>query len=134
MPWSAPALPAFSIADTVDLGVEESLSGLAPGDHVLELRWSLPGGFLYQSVATPVSTVQLAAGAERTLPDYPFPVGVKFPGSGARLAGGSLVVDGSLPVAGTQIPNAGLSGKWRLDVLLDGSDLPCASAEFRMDP
>ena len=133
--WSAPVERSFSITGTVDLGVEVTLDPATTGDHLLELRWYLPGDRLYQSVAVPFSTAASTPAARRVA-GYPFPV----PNRKARLSRDSagrapaLAVDDRLPVAGTSIVAAGLDGEWHLAAFLDGQDAPCiAPVGFRLE-
>jgi hypothetical protein len=71
--WERPVLASFSTGATDDLGVEVELGVLSPGDHLLELRWFLPGGFLYQSMAVPFAD-EASPGDVRAVPGYPFPL------------------------------------------------------------
>lgn len=141
--WSQSAVPAFSLVKTVDLTVEVSIDGTLAGDHLLTLAWRLPGGGLYQSVAVPftIPAADTGAGepAPRRIAGYPFPVRTRV---ARRLSGnepgaspnGVLVVADRLPVAGTSIVDAALSGDWSLDVRLDDDEAVCATAGFRLEP
>jgi hypothetical protein len=134
--WTAPVEASFSISGTVDLGVEVTLDPATAGDHLLELRWYLPGDGLYQSVAVPFSNAARAPSTRRVA-GYPFPV----PTRRARLANTSgpghapvLAVDDRLPVAGTSIVAAGLDGEWHVAAFLDGQEDPCtAPVGFRLE-
>lgn len=135
--WTAPAPPAISIAGTDDLLLTLTVAAEPGGDHVVELRFELPGGFLYQSLAVPFSTV-VSAGqtqAVRRLPDYPFAVEVRSPGKGARLTAGQLAIDIALPVGGTPIAQTSLTGTWRVWAFLDGIETACLpAAPFNLEP
>jgi hypothetical protein len=134
--WSEPVAPAFSTTATADLAVTVEVDGAAPGDHLLELRWYLPGGALYQSVAVPFAAGVAPAAAGRRLAGYPFPVEVRAAARRERAgAGGVFAVADRLPVAGSSIVEAALWGEWRLEAFLDGGAEPCApAAVFRLEP
>jgi hypothetical protein len=134
--WEEPVAPAFSTTATDDLAATVEVDGAVTGDHLLELRWYLPGGGLYQSVAVPFTAGAAPAAGGRRVEGYPFPVpvrravGAERPGFGAVLA-----VEDRLPVAGSSIVEAALWGEWRLEAFLDGGAEPCAAAVlFRMEP
>lgn len=133
--WTGPAVPAFVLGATGDLVVEVTLDPAVTGEHLLELRWSLPGGQLYQSIVLPFTVGESVAGATRAVPGYPFPV----PQVAARPAGtgfvaGASIVGSNLPVAGTSIVETGLTGLWRLEAFLDGSETACGSpSDFRLE-
>jgi len=137
--WGGPGVPSFVLAATEDLVVDVTLDPVVTGEHLLELRWSLPGGQLYQSVAVPftVGAAQgAAANAKRTVAGYPFPVPVFAARSAeAGAVAGSSIVSSALPVAGTSIVEAGVTGLWRVEAFLDGSETACgATVDFRLEP
>jgi hypothetical protein len=140
LPWSAPVVERFSAAATEDLVAETTLLGDASGEHLLTLRWLLPGEHLYQEAAVPFTSDPPASGAqggalERRIPDYPFPVAVHAPGRGARAVAGTLVVEQRLPVAGTPILESAVLGRWQVLAYVDGQETPCMSAvEFELAP
>lgn len=136
--WPAPAAPAIAIAPTTDLAIVVTVDSGLVGDHLLELRFEAPGGFLYQSVSVPFSAAfgeNPATAGERNIPGYPFPVAVHSPGHGARLAGGQLDVDFALPVAGTPIAQTSITGAWRIFAYLDSAEVACLPpARFLLEP
>lgn len=134
--WTAPASPAYSTAATDDLAVRVDLDPALTGDHLLELRWTLATGQLYQSVTVPVTLgAEVPAGAARHVPGYPFPVRVATAGPAPAGESPALAVTSSLPVAGTSIVDAALWSDWRLTAYLDGAETPCAApAAFRLEP
>lgn len=132
--WTQPALPSFSTSATVDLAVEVELASPPPGEHLLELRWRLPGGPLYQSATVPFAAAA-APGEQRRVPGYPFPVELRRVRRVTRVPGVELpVVAASLAVAGSSIVEAGLWGVWQVEARLDGEAAPCATTAFRMEP
>ena len=134
LPWSLPVVDRFSAAATEDMVAETTLLGDASGDHVLTLRWLLPGEHLYQESTVPFTSTP-GVGGERRIPDYPFPVVLRVPGRGARLLAGGLVVEQRLPVAGTPILESAVLGRWKIQVFLDGQETPCmAPTEFDLEP
>jgi hypothetical protein len=134
--WIEPLPPGYSTTATDDLTVTVELDGAAGGDHLLELRWHLPGGGLYQSVAVPFTAGAAPAAGGRRVEGYPFPVPVRGAVAGVRPGFGAVVaVEDRLPVAGSSIVDAALWGEWRLEAFLDGGAEPCAPAVFfRMEP
>ena len=135
--WSAPSLTSFDLAATDDLVAEITLDAAISGDHLLELRWKLADGQLYQSVAVPVTIGALAAGAKRTVAGYPFPVEVAAarPSRNPSAPAGANAVESSLPVAGTLIVETGLTGVWHLEAYFDDAESPCGAAyDFRLTP
>lgn len=134
--WSEPVVPGFSTTATDDLAVTVEIDGAATGDHLLELRWFLPGGGLYQSVAVPFAAGVAPAAAGRRIAGYPFPVEVRAATEQVRDGFGSVfAVADRLPVAGSSIVEAALWGEWRVEAFLDGGAEPCTSAvAFRMEP
>lgn len=136
--WSLPAAASISIAATTDLLITLHLDGGLVGEHVVELRFETPGGFLYQSLAVPISPT--AAGAEtsartRLIPGYPFPVAVRSPGHGARLVAGELAIEFSLPVAGTPIAQTSITGGWLVRAFFDAAEAAClAPKPFFLEP
>lgn len=133
--WGVPAPPSFALVATGDLAVEVTLDATVTGEHLLELRWRLPGGQLYQSVAVPFTDAAAVAGSTRAVPGYPFPVPqVAVRPAGESFAVGASIVASALPVAGTSIVETGLTGLWRLEAFLDGSETPCgAPVDFRLE-
>jgi hypothetical protein len=134
--WSESGAPAFSTTATDDLAATVEIDGAATGEHLLELRWYLPGGGLYQSVAVPFAAGVAPAAAGRRIDGYPFPVEVRAATERSRAGfGGVFAVSDRLPVAGSSIVEAALWGEWRLEAFLDGGTEPCAAAVlFRMEP
>ena len=134
LPWTLPVVERFSAAATEDLVAATTLLGDTSGDHLLTLRWLLPGAHLYQESAVPFTSDPGAAG-ERRIPDYPFPVAVHAPGRGARAVAGTLVVEQRLPVAGTPILESAVLGRWQVLAYVDGQETPCMNAvEFDLEP
>ena len=135
--WEQPVIPGFSTLATVDLGVAVELDSQTRGEHVLELRWWLPGGALYQSVAVPFADGAHRA-ATRRLPGYPFPLEVEAirPSRPERATlAGSGVVESRLPLAGTSVVDSALWGDWRLEVHFDGGEEACLPPlTFRLEP
>lgn len=134
--WTAPVAPSYSTGATGDLAAVVDLDPALTGEHLLELRWTLAGGALYQSVAVPVTLgAEVPAGATRRVPGYPFPVRVATASPAAAGESPALAVTSSLPVAGTSIVDAALWGDWQLTAYLDGAESPCAApAAFRLEP
>ncbi len=133
--WTQPAPPSFSTSATVDLAVEVELASPPPGEHLLELRWLLPGGALYQSATLPFSADAAPPGAQRRIPGYPFPAALRPVGRVTRAPGVEVpVVATALAVAGSSIVDAGLWGAWQVEARLDGEAAPCSTALFRMEP
>lgn len=133
--WGIPVVASFSIAATVDLVAQVTLAPTVVGEHVLEIRWLLPGGHLYQSESLPISLARLPEGSRRQVAGYPFPVAVRSLGHGVRtLESGLAVVEQALPVGGTPVATTSLTGLWAVEVVLDGADTPCGpSGSFRLD-
>jgi hypothetical protein len=144
--WTLPVVERFSASATEDLVAETRLIGDASGEHLLTLRWMLPGDHLYQESAVPFTSDPAATNgsggsgggtglAERRIPGYPFPVAVHAPGHGARATAGALLVEQRLPVAGTPILESSLLGRWRVTAFIDGQEQPCMNAvEFDLEP
>ncbi|KAB2965653.1 MAG: hypothetical protein F9K18_06375 [Thermoanaerobaculia bacterium] len=134
--WSEPWHPGFSTTATEDLGVTVEIGAGTPGDHLLELRWWLPGERLYQSVAVPFGAGGAAAAAERRIEGYPYPVPLRAARERERTGFGAvLAVEDRLPVAGSSIVDAGLWGEWRVEAYLDGGAEPCTPpVAFRLEP
>ena len=135
--WSAPVLPTFSLVATDDLGVAVAFDASLAGDHLLELRWFLPGDALYQSVATPFTAGALESGGSRFVAGYPFPVAVvaAWRNLANVEAPDDWLVNSALPVAGPSITDADLQGDWRVEAYLDGSETQCgAPRPFRLEP
>ena len=137
--WERPYPASYSIAANVDLGVVVPVVG-AGAEGVLELKWRLPGGPLYQSVALPFA-VDPAPRAQRRLDGYPFAVPVRRLRSDTHA--GRSGPDGpvapeletSFALAGTSIVESALWGEWTLEAFLDGSDEACTSPlRFRLEP
>lgn len=136
--WSAPAVRSISVAATTDLTVTLQVDAGLVGDHVVELRFESPGGFLYQSLAVPI-TANVAdadiAPRERRIEGYPFPVEVRSPGHGARLAAGKLAIELALPVAGTPIAQTSITGEWHVWAYLDAAESACLPPKpFFLEP
>ena len=122
--------PSFSAASVVDLTLAVELPADTTGDHLVELRVSLPGGFAYQSLALPVSAGAAALAGGRTtrrVPGYPFPLAVARLSPVTRAAGSALQATSSLPVAGTPIVSSSLYGNWEVAAYLDGAEQPCTA-------
>ena len=56
LPWAQAPVERFSAAATEDLVAETTLLGDASGDHLLTLRWLLPGDHLYQETSVPFTS------------------------------------------------------------------------------
>ena len=140
LPWTLPVVERFSAAATEDLVAQMTLLGDASGDHLLTLRWLLPGEHLYQESTVPFTSDPVATGEggglrERRIPGYPFPVAVRAPGHGARAVAGTLIVEQRLPVAGTPILESAVLGRWRVEAYVDGQETPCMTAvDFDLEP
>ncbi len=140
LPWTLPVVERFSAAATEDLVAQTTLTGDASGDHLLTLRWLLPGAHLYQESTVPFTSDPAATGEgggvrERRIPGYPFPVAVRAPGHGARAVAGTLIVEQRLPVAGTPILESAVLGRWRVEAYVDGAETPCMTAvDFDLEP
>ena len=132
--WLAPVTAGIRASQTLDLAARVELPAELTGSHLLELRYLLPGGALYQSIAFPIAPQTLAAAALAAVPGYPFPVPVHRPSSAAKSTG-SWTVEQGLPVAGTPILDSSLYGTWGLAAYLDQSETPCtAPLAFDLQP
>jgi len=111
----------FSASRSLDLIFRTQLRRRSDGTQTVEFRVRAPRGFLYQSLAVPVTpppTVGPEGGNRRSAP----------PSSRSRLE-----ATATLPVAGTAITTNSLYGRWTVEPLLDGT--PCGSARsFNLMP
>ena len=113
--WERPYPASYSIAANVDLGVVVPVEG-AGAEGVLELRWRLPGGPLYQSVALPFA-VDPAPRAQRQLAGYPFAVPVRrlrsdaHPGRSGPDGPARPELETSFALAGTSIVESARTDK-----------------------
>ncbi len=125
---------SFSATKTTDLTFSVAFQRGYTGEHLVELRFFTPRGFLYQSMTVPAVIGGTASGT-RTVPGYPHPMRVK---SGPRFTykGSTLwKVDVPFPVGGTEIGRNSLYGTWKVQAYLDGAADPCgAAATFRIGP
>jgi hypothetical protein len=124
-PWLAPVHSAISASATLDLIARVELPPEVTGSHLLELRFILPGGELYQSLSFPIASSGLIKAAALPVPGYPFPVAVHAPVAAASKVPGGWQVEQNLPVAGTPILDTSLFGTWSLAAFLDQSENPC---------
>jgi len=125
---------SFSATKTTDLSFSVVFAKGFTGEHLVELRFSTPRGFLYQSMTVP-AVIGGSASGTRNVPGYPHPVRVK---SGPKFSykGSTLwKVDAPFPVGGTEIGRNSLYGTWKAQAYLDGSPNPCGAATtFRIGP
>jgi len=113
-----PSKTAFSASRSLDLLFRTQLH-LHPEHeqtHTLEFRVRAPRGFLYQSLAVPVSAPPAAPAARTQHRVTPAP------------QRSTVGVSATLPVAGTAITTNSLYGRWSVEPLLDGA--PCGAARF----
>ncbi|MCZ7650606.1 MAG: hypothetical protein M5U13_05345 [Thermoanaerobaculia bacterium] len=121
----------ISVRTTEDVTLEILLAGLGDAEHLLELRFLLPTGELFERIEVPIarpgtSPRELAAG--RVLPGHPHPV--------PQHAAEPLEVEGKpyarlrvpFPIAGTAIVHNSLYGRWTVEAYLDGAERPCGPA------
>ena len=119
------ARKSFSATRTIDLTVVATFKELPSREHLLELVFTSPDGFLYQSMAFPIAPAGRVAG-HRRIPDYPNPVSelrVATETGADGLARNMVTVP--FPVAGTTIVSSGLYGRWTVEARLDGARTPC---------
>ena len=132
--WLAPVSSGIRASQTLDLAARVELPGELVGSHLLELRFLLPGGALYQSIAFPVASQSAKTAVALAVPAYPFPVAVHRPAAASKVAG-NWTVEQALPVAGTPILDSSLYGTWGLEAYLDQSETPCIAAlAFDLQP
>lgn len=118
----------ISVRTTEDVTIEVLLAGLGQTEHLLELRFLLPTGELFEKIQLPIarpgaSARELAAG--RVLPGHPHPV--------PQRVAEPLEVEGKpyarvrvpFPIAGTAIVHNSLYGRWTVEAYLDGAERPC---------
>jgi hypothetical protein len=139
----------FSSRETLDLTLRPRVRQNLPGEHLLQLKVSTPGGFLYQVItvpfvgaAAPVGrggpgwvTNREAAGATdplppRVVPGFPRPLEVQrlVPATEGSATRGAYELSARLPVAGTSITLSSLYGTWSVQPYLDGATEPCGPA------
>jgi hypothetical protein len=132
----------FSSRETLDLLFRPRVRQNLQGEHLMQLKVTTPGGFLYQVLTVPFVgagsggrgrpewvTNQRTAAEEplppRVVPGFPRPLEVQrlVPASGGR---GEYELQARLPVAGTSITLSSLYGTWSVQPYLDGAAEPCA--------
>lgn len=121
--------PSFSATSALDVDVllqfkNADAKELADGDHVAEVRFFGPQGFLYESRMVPLTSDGAKAGTTKILPGYRR--GVKRQLVATGKSGKGLEARVSLPVAATSIVENSLYGTWRGEVRLDDSETQCA--------
>ena len=121
--------PSFSATRVMDIDVllqfkNADAKELADGDHVAEVRFFGPQGFLYESRLVPLTADAVKAGTAKVLPGYRRGVKRRLVATGK--SGKGLEARVSLPVAATSIVQNSLYGNWRAEVYLDDSQTQCA--------
>lgn len=106
----------FSINATYDLFFAFDLPSSKSGSHRAVFEVFLPGGSPYQRTEVAFAAGQAAVEGEVQ----------------AELISGGYRVWSSMPVAGTMIQQSALTGKWKVQVLLDGALV--ASSTFSLNP
>lgn len=135
----------FSSRKTLDLLFRPRLMQNLQGEHLMQLKVTTPGGFLYQVLTVPFVgeaqpggrerpgwvTNQATAAADppppRVVPGFPRPLEVQrlVPAGGGR---SEYELRARLPVAGTSITLSSLYGTWSVQPYLDGAAEPCGPA------
>ena len=138
----------FSSRETLDLLFRPRVRQNLQGEHLMQLKVSTPGGFLYQVITVPFvgaaspdgrerpgwTTNRAAAAADppppRVVPGFPRPLEVQrlVPVSGGSATRGEYELRARLPVAGTSITLSSLYGTWKVQPYLDGRTDPCGPA------
>lgn len=89
------------------------------GDHLIEVRFYTPRGFLYQSMTIPVSFDKHKKGSKKRVDGYPrsLPVSVleEVTVNGKKYYAASV----RLPVGGTMITSNSLYGEWSVEAFAD---------------
>jgi len=124
-------LPTFLATKILDVTIllqfkHDDSKQLADGDHVAEVRFFGPQGFLYESRIVPLTSDSLKAQSLKALAGYRRPV--KRVLTSTSKSGNELEAHIPLPVAGTSIVANSMYGTWRAEAYLDGSPKPCADA------
>lgn len=122
-------VPAFSATAVVDIDVllqfkPGDAKELADGDHVAEVRFIGPQGFLYESRMVPLTSDTLKARTPKTLPNYRRPVKQNLVATSK--SGKEIEARIAFPVAATTIVTSSMYGTWRAEAYLDGSTAQCA--------
>jgi hypothetical protein len=141
----APKDMTFSSRETLDLLFRPRLMQNLQGEHLMQLKVTTPGGFLYQVLTVPFVGEAQSGGRERpgwvtnqataaagplpprVVPGFPRPLEVQrlVPAGGGR---GEYELRARLPVAGTSITLSSLYGTWSVQPYLDGAAEPCGPA------
>lgn len=133
-------LPSFSATKIVNLDLATlfkpgSVNRFATGDHVAEFRVFTPTGALYQSISVPFTSSSARKGQPQKLDGYPRPVPIELLGETVTSTGKHAKVSARLAVAGSPVTLNSMYGEWRVESIIDGEDLPCATpAVFRIEP
>ena len=135
----------FSSRETLDLLFRPRVRQNLQGEHLMNLKVSTPGGFLYQIIAVPFVgaaspigrggpgwITNRAAGATdplppRVVPGFPRPLELQrlVPVTSGSTTDGLFELRARLPVAGTSITLSSLYGTWSVQPYLDGATEPC---------
>jgi hypothetical protein len=97
----------------------------------VNIQLTTPNGYPYQAIELPVAPAG-SKETQRQLHGYPFPVNVQNFASTKVNGQGALHVQGSIPLAGSNIESSSLYGRWSAEASL-GSGTPC-SANFNVKP
>ncbi len=121
--------PSFSATAVLDVTVllqfkHDDSRELADGDHVAEVRFIGPQGFLYESRIVPLTADALKAQTKRAIAGYRRPVKKVLIVNSK--SGNEVEARVPLPVAATSIVNYSMYGTWRAEAYLDGSATQCA--------
>jgi hypothetical protein len=138
----------FSSRETLDLLFRPRVRQNLQGEHLMQLKVSTPGGFLYQVITVPFVGAGSPDGRERpgwttnraatatdappprVVPGFPRPLEVQrlVPASGGSATRGGYELRARLPVAGTSITLSSLYGTCSVQPYLDGETEPCGPA------
>ena len=110
-------------------------SNTMTGDHVVNVKLTTPGGFLYQQVDVPITLNTVREPATRSVPGYPRPLTVVQVDQNRSPRPNTGVISIAIPLAGTTITQNALFGKWSVDVDLDFEPKTCTGAVvFEIEP
>jgi hypothetical protein len=133
-------VPAFSVSGVVNLDLAVlfkpgSVNRFEAGAHVAEFRVYSPTGALYQSMSVPFTSDSKKKGQPQRLDGYLRPIPTQVLGEAVAPTGKHAMVSLPLAVAGSPITLNSMFGEWRVEALIDGDALTCATpAVFRLEP
>jgi hypothetical protein len=135
VPDSAPVkkgvVPSFSATAVLDVVVllqfkNDDAKELADGDHVAEVRFYGPQGFLYESRMVPLTSDTMKASTTKSMAGFRRPLKRQL--VTISKSGKELEARVALPVAATSIVSNSMYGTWRAEAYLDGSPNQCSDA------